>query len=396
MSKRVCYLCRQHPNKAKKGHNWANPKIASTSDGQRQDDAFAQESDSSASLPKTHLLTLRSRDFYTPVLGRDSSRRFHSFAFHELAGHPRLKQINNYLPITSAMNKQKELHENELAAWLAKINTSIEPYSKIIAVVVFAVIAGAIGWGLYSSKVSGDRSDATLQLLMKDPEVAEKYPGTPAAAWSLLYSANDDLESGIASLYMNRDDAETMLSQARDTFGDAIKASDDPLLRSRAHLGLAMTAESLGEIDGAIDSYRDVIKLAESDAMVAKAKSRIDELSSPDTKEFIAWFKEQDFAPADPALPPELPSGNTLPDIPDLSLPTLGGGDDDDEMALEEDKSGLELPPLDKSAGDAKSDKSDDSNIDDAKTDDSDDAKTSADESSEKKSAGDSEESTDK
>ncbi|NNE00520.1 MAG: tetratricopeptide repeat protein, partial [Pirellulaceae bacterium] len=244
------------------------------------------------------------------------------------------------------MSKQKELHDNELAVWLNKINTSIEPYSKLIAVVVFALIVGAIAWGLYSSKVSGDRSDATLQLLMADPEVAEKYPETAAAGWSILYSANRDLEAGIQSLYADRSDAETLLTQAKSSFREALAASDDRLLRSRAFLGLALAAESMGEIDEAIAAYNDTISVNESKAMVQKAQKRIDELSSPETKDFVAWFAEQDFRPADPSLPPELPSGTTLPDLPDLKLPTLGSGDDtdeDDEMSLD-DMPGLELP----------------------------------------------------
>ncbi len=260
------------------------------------------------------------------------------------------------------MNKEKEIQQNELAAWLTKINTAVEPYSKLIAVVVFAVIAAAVAWGLYSSKVSGDRSDATLQLLMKDPEVASKYPGTPAAAWAMLYAGNDDLESGIASLYQNRDDAETMLTQARESYNQALDASEDRLLQSRGHLGLAMVSESLGDIDAAIEAYREVEGIGESDAMVARAKARIEELSSPDIKSFVTWFGEQEFSSADPSLPPELPSGNSLPELPDLTLPTLGSGDsesddaksdeDDDEMALE-DKSGLELPPTDGDANEA-------------------------------------------
>ncbi len=246
------------------------------------------------------------------------------------------------------MNKHKELNENELAAWLTKINTSIEPYSKPIAVAVFAIVAIGIAWGLYSSNMSDERSNATLQLLMKDPEVAEKYPDTPAASWALLYAGNDDLDAGIETLYQNRDDAETILSQARDSFNDAMKNSDDRLLRSRAQLGLAMVSESLGELDAAIDSYREVIKIGESDAMIAKANARIEELSSPDTKNFVAWFAKQDFAPADPSLPPALPSGNALPDMPDLKLPAMFGSDDDesDEDPMElEDKSGVSIPP---------------------------------------------------
>ena len=263
--------------------------------------------------------------------------------------------------------KQKELNENELAAWLNKANTSIEPYSKPIAAVVGLLIVGLIAWGLYSGKAAGDRSDATLQLLMSDPEVADRYPETAAAAWSTLYSANSDLEAGIQALYTNREDAETLLTQAKETFNTAVDSSDDVLLRSRAYLGIALASESLGQLDEAIEAYKNCIDVNESEAMVSKAQARIDELTNPDTQEFVAWFGEQDFAPADPSLPPELPGDVTLPELPDLKLSPLlsdekDGEKGDDEMKLDDLPSDLDLPADGdqgaKSDGDAKSDDS--------------------------------------
>ena len=263
--------------------------------------------------------------------------------------------------------KQKELNENELAAWLNKANTSIEPYSKPIAAVVGLLIVGLIAWGLYSGKAAGDRSDATLQLLMSDPEVADRYPETAAAAWSTLYSANSDLEAGIQALYTNREDAETLLTQAKETFNTAVDSSDDVLLRSRAYLGIALASESLGQLDEAIEAYKNCIDVNESEAMVSKAQARIDELTNPDTQEFVAWFGEQDFAPADPSLPPELPGDVTLPELPDLKLSPLlsdekDGEKGDDEMKLDDLPSDLDLPADGdqgaKSDGDAKADDS--------------------------------------
>jgi len=54
--------------------------------------------------------------------------------------------------------------------------------------------------------------------------------------------------------------------------------------------------------------------------MIDEAKQRIASLAQPETKEFLVWFDEQDFSPADPALPPSLPLGQTLPDLPDLDF----------------------------------------------------------------------------
>ncbi|QEF99891.1 hypothetical protein Mal15_39580 [Stieleria maiorica] len=243
-------------------------------------------------------------------------------------------------------DRQAQLEQNIVAENLAGFYKKIEPYSKLILTVLVIVVVGLIGAGLYSSGEVAKRSDATLQLLMENPEVASQYPDTVAAAWSLLFQGNDSLAQGINSLYQDRDEAETLLSQAKDQFSDARSASDDKLLLSRANFGLGMAAESLGEIDEAIEAYKRAVDANESEQMVAVAQERIDRLSNPDTVEFLAWFSEQDFAPADPSLPPELPGASTLPDLPDLDLPDLNLGDD--MKATEEPaapiEGGLELP----------------------------------------------------
>ncbi len=257
-------------------------------------------------------------------------------------------------------DRRHELQTNELAVYLQKINRSVEPYSKQIAVVLGLLIVGGIAYGLYRSKVSGDRSDATLQLIQavgsssaeQLATVGDNYPDTAPAAWSRLYEGNAYMAEGLRALYVDREDAEARLGDARDAFNQALSGSDDRLLRSRGYFGLARVAESLGEIDEAIGAYRKCVEADESEAMVDYAQGRIDALSNPQTKEFLAWFSEQDFTPADPSLPPSLPSEKTLPDMPDLNLPTLGeklgvSSDDsesgEDTMKLE-DGEGLDLP----------------------------------------------------
>jgi tetratricopeptide (TPR) repeat protein len=252
--------------------------------------------------------------------------------------YPKGVETNDRQPI---MTDRHELQKNELASYLHKINTSIEPYSKLIAVGVGALIIGGIALGLYRSKVSGDRSDATLQLIQavgsSNAEqlqlVGDSYPSTPSAAWSRLYEGNAHLADGIRSLYSDREDAEARLGDARSAFNAAMVGSSDPLLLSRAHFGNARVAESLGKIDEAIEAYKKCIQANESEAMVNKAKDRIAALSQPQTKDFLVWFGKQDFAPAEPSLPPALPSGKTLPDLPDLDLPPLGAAAAGDSAA---------------------------------------------------------------
>ncbi len=246
------------------------------------------------------------------------------------------------------MNSERrhELQENILANYMARLNHSIEPYSKPIALGIAALVIAGLGYILYTGKVSGDRSDATFELLKQsstfDPDdlagVSAKFPDTPAGEWANLYQGSALLAQGSRNLYANRNDAEDTLLEASKAFRNALADGKNPLLRSRAHFGIARTEETLGNLDKAIDAYKACIAVNESDEMVKACEERIAALSNPDTKEFLAWFKEQDFSPKDPSAPPSLPSGTMLPDLPDLSLPDLG------ETSDKEPADGLNMP----------------------------------------------------
>ncbi|MDA8743388.1 tetratricopeptide repeat protein [Rubripirellula amarantea] len=260
-------------------------------------------------------------------------------------------------------DRRHELQENELAVHIGRINQSIEPYSKLIAVVVGALFIAGIAWLFYSTQQTEQRSDATLELIQAadsgDPEVlatvSDTYPGTIAGNWARVYQGNEYLAQGIDALYKDRENAAQLLGDARNAFSNSLVNASDPLLLSRAHFGLARTAESLGELDEAVEQYKKTIAIGESEAMIEKAQSRIDSLAKADTKQFLAWFADQDFSPAEPSLPPSLPDANELPDLPDLSLDLpeldLPGGEDSDvmdkesEMDLPSDESGEPTTP---------------------------------------------------
>ena len=303
--------------------------------------------------PRVTLLTLSPSHFYTSVSFLLIPCGYQTHLWPQT---PR-RRIESFDDPNMSRHKhdRHELQTNELAVYLGRINRAIEPYSKAIAVAVGLLIVGGIGWGLYRAKVSGNRSDATLNLLNAVDSssaeqlafVSDSYPKTAAAAWSRLYEGNAFLAEGLGALYVNREDAEMVLDDASAAFSAALLGSDDSLLVSRAHFGMARVAESLGKIDEAVEAYRQCIEANESEAMVEQAQRRIDALNNPQTKEFLTWFSEQDFRPADPSLPPSLPSEKTLPDFPELNLPQLGEKPDsengDGKMKLE-DGDGLGLP----------------------------------------------------
>ncbi len=238
-------------------------------------------------------------------------------------------------------DRRHELQHNVLADYLTRINESIEPHSKLIAVVVGAAIVGSLGFMLYQSNASGQRSDATLQLVLAAGEgdaevlsmVGEQFAQTTAGSWARLYQADELMSRGMRVLYTDRTEATELFASAENAYTQALAASKDKVLDSRAHFGLARIAEASGNAEKAIEGYRKTMAANESEAMVEVAQQRIDSLSRPSTKEFLAWFGEQDFTPSDPALPPSLPGSNMLPDLPDLNLPPLDLPDLGDENA---------------------------------------------------------------
>lgn len=227
-----------------------------------------------------------------------------------------------------------ELQDNYLADYLGKWLTTIEPYAKPIAAAAGAAAIGLVGWALLRGNEMGKRSDATLQLLQNsatsDAEalkvVGQLVPGTPVAAMANLLQADTLLAEGINALFEDREDAEKRIAESIDSYTVVRDtAGADPLVISRANLGLARAHESLGKIDEAVKAYGEVVRLKESDAIVKIAENRIAELKNPATTEFLTWFAKQDFKPATPATPPGSPSGSLLPDNPNVALPDLQG-----------------------------------------------------------------------
>ena len=269
--------------------------------------------------------------------------------------------------------RRHQLEHNELAVWLGKVNKSIEPHSKPIAAVVAAAVVAGIAWTFLTTEQLAKRSDATLQLIQAaaggDSEVLAKvgdtYSDTEAGSWARLYQGQQLMIQGMTALYRNREEAEILLSDAKQALQSAVNSSSNNLLASRGHYAIAQIEEALGDVnneqgeDGesmlaAIDSYQKVIDLNESEAMVERAEERIAALKKPETREFIAWFSKQDFSPTnDPSLPPStLPGGSEIPGLPDLdlSLPALDLGG---ESTSETPEGGLELPDTEGESADS-------------------------------------------
>ncbi len=143
--------------------------------------------------------------------------------------------------------RRHQLEHNELAVWLFKVNKSIEPYSKQIAVFVSLSIVALLAWSFLSSEEVAKRSDATLQLIQASGsgdiellgQVAEAYQGTTSGNWAKLYEGQALVSQGIQAIFSDRSGAEEMLQQAEDVLLSAVNSSTETLLVSRDHYGIA-------------------------------------------------------------------------------------------------------------------------------------------------------------
>lgn len=227
--------------------------------------------------------------------------------------------------------RRHELQQNYLADYLGHWINRLEPYAKSIGIGIAALVIALIGFGFYRSSQLGARSDATLELLQNandsDPEalglVGQRYAGTTAGALAKLYQGDALLASGIAGLFEDREEAEGRLADAIKLYEEIQGAGNDPLVRSRANLGLARAHESLGQVDQALAAYNRLVEINESEAIVKLAQQRIAQLKTPMTEEFLVWFAKQDFRPPTPAVPPGMPGADSLPDMPNFDLPDL-------------------------------------------------------------------------
>ena len=252
------------------------------------------------------------------------------------SGDATAKGTNN--PLVSTATGEIDPNPNNLTGPsddFESINQSIQPYSKPIAIALTLVTAAAIGFVLIRSNQTADRSDATLRLLQAVGEgdeaelanVSKLHPDTVAGAWAKVFRGDQLLGGGLNDFYQNAEIATDGLKEAKSAYQSALSETSDPLIASRAHLGLAKVAESMGEFEEAASQYGKVVETAESDELRQYAESRMESIDNPSNQAFLTWFAAQEFAPEGPSMPPAMPDLGVLPSMPDIDFGDLGGDD---------------------------------------------------------------------
>ncbi|MGV3607127.1 MAG: tetratricopeptide repeat protein [Planctomycetaceae bacterium] len=229
------------------------------------------------------------------------------------------------------MNQRKhELQKNELANfltqelgeegnWIPKVLVGLVAVAAIGVVVNYLFFQEntklSAGWQNYYHAL-GDR-EAAVRL----EELSEKEKDTIVGLWAKQSYADDKFGRALPSMIMEPDTFKKSVTEAEDAYAEVVKKAQDPLLKSRALLGLAKAQEIGGKFDEAIESYRKLAELAKGQPFGNLAQQSIDRLSNKDQVETLEWLAKEDLRPKTqiPGTVPQAP----LPERPGLDVPGL-------------------------------------------------------------------------
>ena len=227
----------------------------------------------------------------------------------------------------STNERRTELQSNLLADRLEGIALAVKPYLKLIggiaaALVVLACVYAATAWKQEKASASawsdyyfsGSRSE-----VLRD--VYEDHPAQLAGLWARQGSGDALLGQALGQIYLDRDLAEKLLSEASEHYRHIISNSKDSFLVSRATYGLAQVLESQGKSEEALKEYKKLVVMGDvHPEMRADIARRVEFLQSGEGEKFISWFtSNRPTAPKAVDLPADMKS---LPDKPDINFAT--------------------------------------------------------------------------
>ncbi|HKD36624.1 MAG TPA: tetratricopeptide repeat protein [Pirellulales bacterium] len=241
--------------------------------------------------------------------------------------------------------RRHELQSNELADFLTDMGEKAKPYAKGLLGVVLAALVIVLAYIYLTQRAKSEdaqswneawkaidsRNDDDLR------DVIKRYPNKPAALWSQLVLADDELSRGVAGLFAQRSAGRDLLTSAADDYRYVAEHSTLPLVREQALFGLGRAEESLNELAKAREAYESVAKSYPNGPYAKRAELRLAQLNRDSAKVFYDWFAAAELptspgksglfpgafdesGSAEKNLPP-LPPGFVLPDIDKSKTP---------------------------------------------------------------------------
>jgi hypothetical protein len=261
--------------------------------------------------------------------------------------------------------RRHQLETNELADSLAHWVEAVKPYSRMISGLLIALVVLAFAYafvGRHSAAKARQGWDEYFQASNQQfsreklEDVADKFPGTPAAWWSRTVVGDMNLNDGVNLLFNDKASARDKLHAAVSDYESVVKEATETAVQQRATYGLARAHEALGELDDARKFYLQLCSKWPDSALEKPARQRANDLERQGTKEFYDWFEKQSPEKSllsEPGKPGERPKLDlNIPEV-DSSKPLFP-----DSGKLGKDPADSSTPPADTpSTDDAPGDK---------------------------------------
>jgi hypothetical protein len=223
--------------------------------------------------------------------------------------------------------KKQELQSNLLADRMEEFFISLKPYVKWFAAAIVVLVVAGIAFGLRKQTADKIAADSWTEFYFAGgrPDqldaIAETYPGTQGALWAQQTSSDSLMARALTSVYLDRNLSDELFTQAAKGYQEVLAQTTDPLLTSRATLGLAQALDSQGKSAEALVQYKRLLTTpGVYEGLVEDVTRRIEFIESEDGKAFFSWFQTN--RPAAPT-PVNVPGNlNNLPGMPDLQFTT--------------------------------------------------------------------------
>ncbi|MCY2975393.1 MAG: hypothetical protein NTW52_12085 [Planctomycetota bacterium] len=254
--------------------------------------------------------------------------------------------------------KKQELQSNLLADRMEEFFISLKPYLKWFAAAIVVLVVAGIAFGLRKQTADKIAADSWTEFYFAGgrPDqldaIAQTYPGTQGALWAQQTGSDSLMARALSSVYLDRNLSDELFTQASKGYQEVLAQTTDPLLTSRATLGLAQALDSQGKSAEALVQYKRLLTTpGVYEGLVEEAKRRIEFIESEDGKAFFTWFQSN--RPAAPT-PVNVPGNlKNLPGMPDLQFTTPGNTTPLSEMTFQPAPSATALPGTDAPADQA-------------------------------------------
>lgn len=230
--------------------------------------------------------------------------------------------------------ERHQLEQNELADGVARLIQTVRPYLAYVFIAALAIIGAVVGYTYWTSAQARAEEEAWREFMAATDEtqfetLISRYPNSKAVPYARLRVADYKFEQGRKALLNNHAKAIALLDQAVKIYDELAQAAPVDV-KEQALFCMGMAIESKSAVSEAKGVYERVVSNFPGSEWAMRAQSRIQQLDTPQAKEFYAALTNYkpitastDLPPLDKdAGPPPAPPGVTPPQTPtDIPAP---------------------------------------------------------------------------